>query len=560
MLRRLSILALTVGLALPALAAERPGSISGYVRSATGAPQMGAVVEILGSALHSFTVFTDAQGFYSATGLLPGKYSLKVSAPSFLPVVREQLGLRSGASLVLNVTLSTLFDAINFPSWQHSTDDDDWKWVLRTASNRPILRALDPSSHQTEGGKSSRDLTGTLSFLAGSPSDGFGGAAESTGFSIEKSVFASDTIALRGSVGYGDDVPGAVVHASYRHVLSNGSQPQVSLSLRSLPSPDPALRDAKLQAIALTTADDLALGDILELHFGSELQSIQFMGQANGFRPFGTADIHFSPDTVVEYAYATSEPEDHMVRGIDSSPADFSDSGPRLSIVGFAPSLERSHHHEISISHRSGRNNLQFAVYSDRVADPALTGAGYASSAGGNLLPDVYSGTFTYQGKNLSTRGVRLVAQRKLTSNVTATFDYGYGGVLDLAPGDREATLADVRTRALTRDRHSVAAKVSGTVLSTKTRWLASYKWINGRALTSVDMFNDSAGQTDPYLCVYIRQPIPGTGFLPGHMDAVVDLRNLLAEGYVPVLGEDNHTVYLVQSARAVRGGVAFTF
>jgi hypothetical protein len=33
-----------------------------------------------------------------------------------------------------------------------------------------------------------------------------------------------------------------------------------------------------------------------------------------------------------------------------------------------------------------------------------------------------------------------------------------------------------------------------------------------------------------------------------------------LAQGYVPVVGEDHRTVYLVQSARAVRGGVAFNF
>jgi len=49
-------------------------------------------------------------------------------------------------------------------------------------------------------------------------------------------------------------------------------------------------------------------------------------------------------------------------------------------------------------------------------------------------------------------------------------------------------------------------------------------------------------------------------GFLPGHMEAIIDLRNLLAQGYVPVVGQDGQTVYLVQSARAVRGGVAFTF
>jgi hypothetical protein len=43
-------------------------------------------------------------------------------------------------------------------------------------------------------------------------------------------------------------------------------------------------------------------------------------------------------------------------------------------------------------------------------------------------------------------------------------------------------------------------------------------------------------------------------------MDVVVEIRNLLAQGYVPVFGQDGRTVYLVQSARAVRGGLAFNF
>jgi len=40
----------------------------------------------------------------------------------------------------------------------------------------------------------------------------------------------------------------------------------------------------------------------------------------------------------------------------------------------------------------------------------------------------------------------------------------------------------------------------------------------------------------------------------------MLDLRNLMAQGYVPVMGQDGRTVYLVQPARSVRGGVAFTF
>jgi hypothetical protein len=78
--------------------------------------------------------------------------------------------------------------------------------------------------------------------------------------------------------------------------------------------------------------------------------------------------------------------------------------------------------------------------------------------------------------------------------------------------------------------------------------------------LTPVDLFNASPGQADPYFNVFVRQPIPHVGFLNVKMEAVLEIRNLMAQGYVPMLASDGHTVYLVQSARAVRGGVAFNF
>jgi hypothetical protein len=105
-----------------------------------------------------------------------------------------------------------------------------------------------------------------------------------------------------------------------------------------------------------------------------------------------------------------------------------------------------------------------------------------------------------------------------------------------------------------------LSAKFSGKLPGCRTHWTTSYGWVSGKAVTSVDMFNASAGQSDPYLNVFLRQPLPGFSFLPLHLEAMLDLRNLMAQGYVPVMGADGRTVYLVQSARSVRGGVAFTF
>jgi carboxypeptidase family protein len=556
---------LGIALALPVWAADRAGSISGYVRSAAGIPQMGAMVEVLGTAAHNLKVFTDENGFYSASGLLPGVYSVKAYSTSFLPALREHVGLRPGSSVMVNLKLSGLFEAIQMPAMRGPADDDDWRWVLRSASNRPILRMLEEGSlaqaAESRGDKhdpDKHDLKGTLSFVAGSPSGGFGSSSENTGFSVERSLFSSGTVALQGNVGYNGGSPNTVLRATYSRSLENGSKPEMAFTTRRLAAPGINGHGAALQAMALSASDKFTLGDTLELRFGSELQTIQFLGRVTAFRPFGSADLHLSPNTVVEYRYATSEPDGRMEKGFDSAPADLSESGPRVSMASFSSTVERAHHHELSLSHRAGDTNLQVAMYFDRVADPALTGVGDASADGGDVLPDIYSETFTYRGKELDARGMRVVLQRKLASDLTATLDYGYGGVLDLSKAD--VALQDARRDTYVRDRHTASAKFSGTLPGAKTRWIASYRWISGQALTPVDMFNQSAGQSDPYLNIFIRQPIPGTGFLPGHMDAVVDVRNLLAQGYVPVMGQDGRTVYLVQSARTVRGGVAFTF
>jgi hypothetical protein len=559
MLRRLGCLLFAVSLTLPALAASKAGSISGYVRAASGAPQMGAMVEVLGSAFHSFRVFTDENGFYSASDLLPGMYNLRVTAPAFLSQLKERVGLRAGGKVIVNLTLTTLFDAVQFVPGGASGEDDDWKWVLRSSANRPILRLRDDGTVALASAENrSHEVKGTVSFLAGSTSAGYGTSSDlSTGFTLEKSLFSSGTLGLQGNVGYGDSSSPTVLRASYSRKLPDGSSPEFALTVRSLPAPDFDGRNA-LQAFSLTTSDNLVLGDVLEFRFGSELQTIQFMGHLNAFRPFGSADLHVSPNTIVEYSYATSQPNDRMEKGFDAAPADLSESGPHVSVSGYRASLERAHHQELSLSRRIGKNSIELAAYSDHIKDPALSGVGAVSADGGYALPDFYSESFTYQGKDLDAHGMRVVMQRKMNESLTATLDYEFGGTLDL--DDSHASLQDATSRMVLRNRHSMAAKASGTIPVSKTRWIASYRWTDGPALTPVDAFNASPGQSDPYLNIYLRQPIPGTSFLPVRMDAVLDLRNLLAQGYVPVVGQDGQTVYLVQSARAVRGGLAFTF
>jgi len=556
-LRQFGSFAVIVAWSLTAFAGERPSAISGYVRDSSGIPQMGAVVEIATSAARTLTVFTDGAGFYSASDLLPGLYSVKVSAASFLPALREKVGLNPGTSIHLNITLNTLLDAMRVGPLRGTADDDDWKWTLRSVANRPVLRVFDDPASGLE--KQDHDLKASLSFLAGSEAGGYGtGSDMSTGFSVERSIFSVDRVGLSGNVGYGDNLPAAVLRAMYSHRLADGSGPSMAVTVRRFAPSDPNLHNASLQALALSAGDDFSIGDVLELKFGSELQTIQFLGRVTAFRPYGSVDLHLSPNTVVGYDYATSLPNTRAEKGFDSAPADLSEADPRVSMTNFTTRLERAHHQELNVSRHMGRNNLQVAVFDDRVNNTALIGTGTVTAAGGFLLPDIYSGTFTYAGDTLNTQGLRVVLERKFTSDLAATLDYAYGGVLDLTKPDVE--IQNTQQWITTQRRHAMAAKFKGTLPRTHTQWIASYRWVNGPALTPVDMFNSSPGQSDPFLNLFIRQPIPTLGFLPAHMQALIDLRNLLAQGYVPVIGQDGQTVYLVQAARSVRAGVTISF
>lgn len=551
-----------MGLALPALGAGKPGAITGFVKNAAGVPQMGAIVELFTSAAspRPVKVFTDVRGFYTAANLDPGTYHVKVSAPSFLPSLRENVLLRSGASVMVNVTLNTLFEAMQLlPARRVTPEDDDWKWTLRSAANRPILRVLDGgplvvSQHNSED----KTLKARVAFLAGSAGQGFGANSDvSTRFSIEHSLFSAGTLSVGGDVG-GSEGPSGVLRAAYSHPMGNGSTPEVAVTVRRFMAPFADSRSLAAQALTLSASDSINLMNVLELKAGTEFQAVQFLGRATAIRPFGSADLHLGANTVLEYQYATSVPTTRWSKGFDTAPADFTETSPRMSLAAGEPAIERARHQEISLSRRMRNTSFQVAAYSDHIANTALTGAGDVAYDGMEMIPDIYSDTFTYNGGALDTNGLRFVVQQKFNDNLSATVDYSYGGVLDLVGSNLDWTA--VRSGIHAERRHSVTGKVAGVAPRAHTRWLASYKWTSGAALEPVDMFNVSAGQADPFLNIFLRQPLPGMRFMPGKFEALVDLRNLLAQGYVPVIGRDGHTVYLVQTARSVRGGVAFVF
>jgi hypothetical protein len=173
-------------LVVPSLATIKPATLTGYVRDTNGIPQMGATVEVLSAAALQFKAFTDDHGFFKVSNLVPGSYSVKVSAPFFLPTLREPVALREGAVAVVNLTLNTLFEGLQLGPGGAAQDDEDWKWTLRSTANRPVLRLLPDGTAVVatrEESASPKDLKASLSFVAGAPAEGYGSTSDMvTGF------------------------------------------------------------------------------------------------------------------------------------------------------------------------------------------------------------------------------------------------------------------------------------------------------------------------------------------------------------------------------------------
>lgn len=561
MARKYAWLLVLLTAAVPAFAGASNGSISGYVKSSSGTPQMGAIVEVFGaSGAPIATAYTDARGHYQAP-VAAGVYYVKVTAPSFLPALRDGVDLRTGATMVLNFTLNTLFEAFQIGGVRKAgaEDEEDWKWTLRSMSNRPVLRVVEGSpvivtrAEDPDNGV----LAARVAFIAGSDGAGSGSSGGNTLFKLEHSLFSRGVLSFSGNVGYnGDSAPATVLRAAYTHQFATGASPEFAFTMRRFRTAPITGDGAVMQSLAFSASDTYNFLNFADVTLGGEFQSIDFLGRASAFKPFANVDAHLSRNMVVSYRYATSQPTTRLEKGFDTSPADMTESGPRMSLVDWRPQIERARHHEVALARRKGANIMEVAAFSDSIRNPAMLGTGEIGPQP-NLLPDLYSGTFAVTGRDFSASGLRVSAQRTLFPTLTASLAWAWSGTLELP---EQTALADARSAMQQVRRHSLTARAAGTAPVTRTRWTASYKWSEGSPLLPLDMFNESATNADPYLNLFLRQPIPDFSFLPSGMEALVDVRNLLAEGYVPVLGNDGQTVYLVQSARAVRGGVAFKF
>lgn len=552
------MLALLAG-ALPGRGASTPAALTGVVRDARGVPQMGALIELLSSDASPIAeAYTNQRGVYRIDGVFPGTYELKATGAFFLPTLRENLRIHGSGRNVVNIVLNTLDEAIQWlPAKPRSPDepDDDWKWTLRSSSNRPLLRFLEDGPLVVVAGENSQsapELEARVA-LAGA-SRVFGQSGPRDAFELERSDVTGGRLVLRADVNPEPD-GGSALMAGFEQQMGPQRSVRTVAALERSNTIEGAGVPQQLNELVVRSAETMGFGANLSAEFGGQIESIPGASRAVENSPF--AGLTWSAGgATVSYRAST-------VPGMQSAEtvADAETFTPLISESQGTLRFEHGLHQELSVEEQGASFHALFAVYSDQIEDPMVEGGGMplAGDVGsGALLFDPVADLIRVTGPNYGSAGLRAEISERLGAQTWATFSYASGSALAADGSDAPVTLDQALQSMRASAARAVGGAISGQVVRSGTRWQASYRWQPLNTVTPVDLFDDA--EQSSFLGMLVRQPVRCGRLLPNGTEALVEVRNLLAQGYRPFLTSDGSTLYFAQEARTIEGGLSFSF
>lgn len=558
------------------------GAITGLVRNSTGVPQMGATVILYNRQDRVYErALTDERGEFKFLGLFPETYSLRVTLASFVPAIKRNILVQPGMRSVMAVSLNTLFSSIQLaypPVENGSLMTDDWRWILRTASpTRPVLRfdgdALAKSRGTSSHSSAFSDTRGLVQLSAGDGAQFTGVASQAdmgTAFALATSVFGNNLLEVSGNLGYGSQsgIPVAAFRTSYSR-NADGNGPEVSVTMRQIlmPGNNAEANLPMLRSVSASFDNRTQLSDNVSVQYGFTLDSISFLNRLNSFSPYARLTYSLGDQGELTMAYTSGNARPDLAGGpVQESDLqrDLNTLGlfPRLSLLNGRPKMQQGQDLEVSYSRKMGSRDVQLAAYHESVSNAALNMVAPDGMFGNDLLPDLFTANEIYNAGDYQSTGFTAALTQNLGEHVSASVIYGTMGGLT---ADRRTLATDspgeLRSMLRSEYQQTVTGRIAATAPRSGTQLIASYQWAaDNRAVMPGWLYSTQALRPLPGMNVYVRQPIPGLSLFPWRMEATADLRNLLAQGYLPITAANGQPIILVQMPRSFRGGLSFIF
>jgi len=557
-----------------AVAQAKPssGRLAGVVHDTVGTPQMGATVEVVpesGGKAITVGLLTNTLGVFQGDRLVPGFYTVRVTLAGFLPTIEQHVRISAHLTTVVRIELESMFASLDQLRRQPAVvtvENDDWKWVLRSASaTRPVLQWADDDdatasnvAFDVRAAQPRARLEFTDGGLRpGSPSNV--PSAPATAFAYDQKLGRATRLLLAGQANYEGQAAGGGFATVWLPTGSLASGPHGALVMREsqLGPNGPMFRGVRLEQ-----GGSLALGQHLVLRYGAEYVLVGMVKSATSLRPRLEFESRISDNWRAAMTFAEepgaptpleSASDERQMGGELAAALNELDSFPTLLWRAGRPVMEDGWHEELSAERKIGtRAKLQVAGFHDDNRHVAVFGRGNALPAA-DYFQDYFSNAFAYDGGSSGSWGTRVALREKLTDGVEVTAVYAFAGALSPMEAAEGVTRDVLRTAMY----NSVGANVSAKLRHSRTKVNAGYKWIGGPAVSRLDPFGESLYQIDPFLHVGVRQGLPKFG--PGHWEVIANCDNLFAQGYVSVNTQDGRAV-LVPAFRTFRGGLSVQF
>jgi hypothetical protein len=322
-----------------------------------------------------------------------------------------------------------------------------------------------------------------------------------------------------------------------------------------------------LRSVSASFDDHTQISDNLSFQYGFTMDSVSFVEHLNSFSPYARLVYSLGDSGEVALAYTSGNARPDLGEGsVEQSDLqrDLNTLGlfPRLSLRSGQAQMQRGQEFELSYSRKLGSRSLQVSTYHESVTNAALNMLGADGMFGNDLLPDLFSAADIFNAGNYQSTGYSASLTQNLGDHVSGSVMYGTMGSLTVDRGNLAPSNADeLRSMIRSQRQQAVTWRVAATAPHSGTQIIASYQWAaDSRAVTPGWLYSTQSMRPLPGMNLYVKQPIPLLSALPWRMEATADLRNLLAQGYLPLTAANGQPIVLVQMPRSFRGGLSFIF
>lgn len=575
------------------------GNLLGTVVDSSNIPQMGATVQLFNKyeRLLAKTI-TTPDGRFAFAELPADFYSVRVSLASFLPAARDKIAVKAGLDSVLQIHLATLFSNVELsytlPSGSMS---NDWKWVLRSSpATRPITRLLEEQAPATPApGLHPRIFSGTHALL--SINGGDGGLIDSdssaadlgTGFIVSTNVLGKNQLQVGGTFGQGFGPAAMGLCAIYSRNQDGGfgAPPEVTMTVSQfgvlgaqLPgnqssgaafgNSTPAVRAMSLSIYEVTDPVDG-----VHIEYGVTGESVDSIQHTSRVSPYARITIEAGAIGQFVAAYSDGGRPDELSahQAQQAAEGGVSNSDDLLSAVNALArlpeisdrngrlELQRTQNYELGYNKTEGSRTYALSAFYEDVSNGRINVAGDLLPLDvNNLLSDGISTTSTYNIGHYDRSGYIASVDQRMNESLDLAIAYGRMGGFTTDPSG-VAESWGMQQKFLDEKDHNVAtANVHARLPGAGTQVTANYGWVDSGAVIPRHMFTTQNTYISPGLNIIIRQPLPTFFGMPGRLEFTADLRNLLAQGYLPLPAGDGRSLLVVQAPRAIRGSLNFIF